>query len=669
MSDSFPIGEPVTIVNVTSGRVLDADTGTIGQDGTIVQLYGRSATGLANRQWLIVSAGGSNFCIVNKVSLRYLDADTATIGQDGTKIQLYGKGLPAPQNRQWQLVDVGADRFEIHNLQSGRVLDADTSTLNADGTRVQLFGQSSLRIPSRQWRIMRPAELDAANLIAHSFQDAPTTFDLLIITPFEFAGLFDAYQEAKLQRGVRSHLISLHATADGRGGVLDDFSGCDHPERIKTAIELAYRDYGARYVMLVGDASLLPVRWAFSVETPPGEAGPGATVGGLAGFQDGSYRPYDLYYSSLYHHGPDGVVLATDPVGTVTAAGLANPSSSGYLDFWNYNGDDKYNEKQWAIGALSYNPDLVDGKPDLAVGRVPARTAAEVQAFLQKVIAYEASAQSRVGPKPFAFIADHKYPGESFSDSIAAAVPPGTASTTTFTDFNLPAGQAPPAGWTAATPASFAELVGSSWWISYVGHGYNLGWDFPEAGSGPVSELSNGPNYPIVYACACETGQFTGSIPPDNPYADLVGNFQWYWMDTGAAPGKQIWSEDPNGNILGYLAKPLTVPTPNAYDLVGPADHTVACAWLFNASGGGIAYFGGTIITQDDVSSELETDFVESFKHLGQSAKSLGDLWLSAQQTYWQDNCQNNDAAATFRHPRVYLGIMTFFGDPSLQLV
>lgn len=102
--------------------------------------------------------------------------------------------------------------------------------------------------------------------------------------------------------------------------------------------------------------------------------------------------------------------------------------------------------------------------------------------------------------------------------------------------------------------------------------------------------------------------------------------------------------------------------------MIGPANRTVACAWLFNPNGGSIAYFGGTIITQDDVSSELERDFVGSLAYLSQSARSMGDVWLAGQLKYWQANATNDSASDTFRHPRVYLGIMTFFGDPSLQL-
>lgn len=458
--------------------------------------------------------------------------------------------------------------------------------------------------------------------------------------------------------------------------MLDDFPGADDPERIKTAIELAYRDYGAKYVMLVGDAGLMPVRHAFSVETPPGQAGPGAQVGGLAGFQDGSYRPSDLYYASLYHHGASGVVLASDVNDTTTANNLANPSGDGHFDTWDFNGNDKYNEKQWAQGALTFNPDLVDGYPDLAVARVPARTQAEVQAFLQKVIGYEQSPQSdKQMPSAelsFAFLWAANYGGgDADSDSIKNAIPLGgqPISIESFV-YDLSAGQSAPAGWTIADSATLAKVASTCWWISYIGHGSNQGWGYTlDIAPYPVvAQLSNGPNYPIVFACACETGQFC-SIPPVGPYADLAGNFQWYWMDTSKPDGQQIWAEDQNGNNLGFITKPLTVPTPNAYDIIGSPDQTVACAWLFNANGGSIAYFGEILTMPDDLGTQLQRDLVTTLaSNLGGAVTALGDAWLIAQRSYWQNNSGDDNAADTFTHPRVFLGIMTFFGDPSLQL-
>jgi hypothetical protein len=99
---------------------------------------------------LIKSAGGDCFNIVNVDSGRFLDADTGTINNDGTWVQLFGFEGSEP-NRQWRLADQGGATFVIANADSGRVLDADTGTLNSDGTVVQLFGFDANGMPNRQW--------------------------------------------------------------------------------------------------------------------------------------------------------------------------------------------------------------------------------------------------------------------------------------------------------------------------------------------------------------------------------------------------------------------------------------------------------------------------------------------------------------------------------------
>jgi len=652
-----PLNEPVIIQNVVSGRLLDADLGSINADGTKVQLYGRDATNQKQRQWQIISAGGGKFNIVNIQSGRFLDADTGTIQNDGTKVQLYGSVVPAAQNRQWILnsASVGVDRLYVMNAQSLRLLDADAATLGSDGTEVQLYGFSDEMMPNRQWRIVRLKEYEDSNRAPHSFQDAPTTFDLLIVAPYVFGGLFGSYQTSKRQVGIESHLITLTAT-EGSGGILDDFSGNDHPERIKNAIEYAYRVHHAKYVMLVGDASLIPARWRFIKEPPPSDP----TQGAWAGWHDGTYQPSELYYSSLYHHGAKGVILPSDQQGTLIATGL-----NGQFDTWDYNGDNKYNEQEWAHDVLVYNQDYVDGLPDLAVARVPARTTSEVEAFLQKVVTYESSSQVNVSnSKVFGFIADGNYPGaDQDCEQVKQSVSLQNSSMSAL--YNLQPGQELLPNWTQAQNSTLANFANECWWLAYVGHGSSQGWDFAVASYQQIAQLNNGPNYPIVFSASCETGQFLGN-PPFGPYQDIAGNFHWFWYDTSAAPDKQIAERDASNNVIDYLLKPITVPTPSPYDLVnGTTDRTLACAWLFNANGGAIAYFGEVLVCEDDKGRDIAADLVSSLNSLLSSARTLGDVWLTAQRKYWNDNYMNE--TDTFRHPRIYLGIMTFFGDPSLR--
>jgi Peptidase family C25 len=107
--------------------------------------------------------------------------------------------------------------------------------------------------------VMTADEYPKATRIAHVFQDAPRNFDLLIVTPFAFADLFESFRSAKRSRGIEWHLVALHGDALGSGGLLNDFPGRDDPERIKNAIDYAHRVHCTKYVLLVGDASLLPV--------------------------------------------------------------------------------------------------------------------------------------------------------------------------------------------------------------------------------------------------------------------------------------------------------------------------------------------------------------------------------------------------------------------------
>ena len=96
----------VLIVNVLSGRVLDADLSTIYDDGTKVQLWGTDAKERPNRRWKIEKDGKGTVRIVNFQSGRLLDADLATIHDDGTTVQLYGKDTKERSNRQWKIVEV-----------------------------------------------------------------------------------------------------------------------------------------------------------------------------------------------------------------------------------------------------------------------------------------------------------------------------------------------------------------------------------------------------------------------------------------------------------------------------------------------------------------------------------------------------------------------------------
>jgi len=110
------------------------------------------------------------------------------------------------------------------------------------------------------------------------------------------------------------------------------------------------------------------------------------------------------------------------------------------------------------------------------------------------------------------------------------------------------------------------------------------------------------------------------------------------------------------------IRAPLVVPQPYAYDFPESSNRTFACSWLLSPAGGAVAFFGQTLVCEADKGHDLEK---ELFLRYGAGDRILGDLWLNGQRKYWLNNRSSENV---FRHPRIYLGIMTLFGDPSLRL-
>jgi hypothetical protein len=173
---------------------------------------------------------------------------------------------------------------------------------------------------------------------------------LLVIAPQFFAETLQPLIIHKNKTGMPARLVTLES-------LRVDFPGNDDPEKLKRGIAHAHERLGVRYVMLVGDASLMPVRYRqvqqMSKDAP----------------HTGTYNPSELYYANLYQEHLPGTV-ADDPQAI---------RDSGVFDSWDADGNGRFNEQHWNDDAVSYNPDRVDGCPDIALGRVPAHTVQEVR--------------------------------------------------------------------------------------------------------------------------------------------------------------------------------------------------------------------------------------------------------------------------------------------------
>jgi hypothetical protein len=115
------------------------------------------------------------------------------------------------------------------------------------------------------------------------------------------------------------------------------YSGSDSAERLRGFLRDAYQKWGTAYVLLGGDATVVPMRYAWTAH------------------YGGAFIPTDLYYSNLE--------------GT-----------------WNADGDEIFGEYGTAIPP--YGGDGLSYYPQLIVGRAPVRTAAEAGSFVDKAVSY-----------------------------------------------------------------------------------------------------------------------------------------------------------------------------------------------------------------------------------------------------------------------------------------
>ncbi len=128
---------PQEIRNQTSVRCLDANVGTIGANGTKVQLW--DCTGAANQNWSI----GSDGTIRNAANGRCLGVAPSVTGRAGISLQTWN--CDSSPNQVWRTSASGV----IQNQSTGLNLDADLGTINANGTKVQLW--SSTGAANQSW--------------------------------------------------------------------------------------------------------------------------------------------------------------------------------------------------------------------------------------------------------------------------------------------------------------------------------------------------------------------------------------------------------------------------------------------------------------------------------------------------------------------------------------
>ncbi|WP_410659634.1 RICIN domain-containing protein [Amycolatopsis sp. lyj-112] len=118
------------IYNSLSNRCIDADTGSIHNNGTKIQMW--ACNGYLQQRWYL--NWGQTTDYKNVFSGRCLDADINHINENGARVQLWDCNGRNQQG--WWFVS--ADR-SIHSAVNGKCLDIDLNNIHSNGAKVQLW--------------------------------------------------------------------------------------------------------------------------------------------------------------------------------------------------------------------------------------------------------------------------------------------------------------------------------------------------------------------------------------------------------------------------------------------------------------------------------------------------------------------------------------------------
>ncbi|OPZ23499.1 MAG: Peptidase family C25 [Lentisphaerae bacterium ADurb.BinA184] len=142
-----------------------------------------------------------------------------------------------------------------------------------------------------------------------------------------------------------------------------------------------------------------------------------------------------------------------------------------------------------------------DGRPELAVGRLPALSAADLAAIVAKIVAFETAPATPWG-QDLALLADSPDDGGDFttdSDAMGAVLPAGRTVARIYAD---------ELGYDLARTSLREAFAEGTRVISYLGHG---GFDrLSREGlltSAQVAEMANAERLPILFAGTCVAGE------------------------------------------------------------------------------------------------------------------------------------------------------------------
>jgi len=298
-------------------------------------------------------------------------------------------------------------------------------------------------------------------------------YDMVIISPSSFSSELQPLVDHKNSIGVKTRLVTLDE-------IYNSYNGRDKPEQIKYFIKHALDHWNIKYVLLVGDANKVPVRYTYP--------------------QDGEEIRFvsDLYYADIY----------------------------GYSGFssWDSNGNDIFGEYEY-YGKT----DKVDLYPDVYVGRLACSSSSDVENVVEKIIDYETSYKPwfnnfvACGGDTSPGDSEGVYEGEYTLNYILSNYMPGFYATKLYGSKTKNKGLITLDETKELTKETIKEAIDSgAGFVDFAGHGNENTWAThpPDRENiwlpspygyktGDISLLSNGDKLPVVILNACSCGKFT----------------------------------------------------------------------------------------------------------------------------------------------------------------
>ncbi len=349
------------------------------------------------------------------------------------------------------------------------------------------------------------------------------SFEYVIVTSRNLVSAFEPLRQYRTALGIPT---AIKAVED----ILGLYAGRDDAERLRNYLKSFYSD-GGRYVLLGGDASIVPVRYAFPYMTD--------TAVDLH-----NQLLCDLYFADLTGE-------------------------------WDVDSDNVWGERY---------QDQPDATPELLVGRLPIDNAEAVATYINKLIRYETNpgdGDPSYLTRTLFFSADQMrdYGTGGQHHAIAIAYP-SEFEIDTATAVETPSGNA--ANPTNVGPLDLPTAVRQGYGIvNVIAHGRFDGFVFRSSGYNefpkqymltngysdvqcPFDSLGSASSPSFYYSLACDNGGFDLDRPPfssvgtnmarelissPNGAVGMVGNTRWGWIGSSYLLHKAFFDSlfvDPN---------------------------------------------------------------------------------------------------------------------------